>query len=141
MSFEDVRNAFVMAYGDGFLNDEEFLFLYDYYKPGVNPSCPHWNFDLFCLDSFNLCECEAHFSVAKDDLPILLNNLKIPATFKCAAEWKEFCLMLKLFGYPCGYFDVISPFARPIPELCMITNTVLDLACKQDQAGAQARAA
>lgn len=68
-----------MAYNDGFLNDEEFLFLYDYYEP-VNPSYPYWDFDPFCLDSFNSCECEAHFRVAKDDLPILL---QIPATFKC----------------------------------------------------------
>ena len=31
MSFEDVRNALLAAYGDGFLDDEEFLFLYDYH--------------------------------------------------------------------------------------------------------------
>ena len=30
MSFEDVGNALVMAYGDGLLGDEDFLFLYDY---------------------------------------------------------------------------------------------------------------
>ena len=34
--------------------------------------------------------------------------------------------MLKRLAYPCRYFDLISTFARPIPELCMITNTVLD---------------
>ena len=123
-----------------FVDDEECLFLYDYYKP-IYPSCPYWDFDPFCLESFNSCKCAAHLSVAKDDLPILLNDLKIPATSKCAAEWKGFFLMLKLFVYPCGYFDVISPFARPIPELCMITNTVLDLACEQDRVGARACAA
>ena len=32
MSFEDVRNALVIAYVDGFLDDEEFMILYDYYK-------------------------------------------------------------------------------------------------------------
>ena len=32
MSFEDVRNALVIAYADGFLDDEDFMILYDYYK-------------------------------------------------------------------------------------------------------------
>ena len=49
MSFEDVRNALLVAYGDGFLDDEEFLFLYDFYE-SVNPSYPYWDFDTFCLD-------------------------------------------------------------------------------------------
>ena len=40
MSFEDVRNALVMAYDDSFLDDEEFLFLYNCYEP-VNPSYPY----------------------------------------------------------------------------------------------------
>lgn len=44
MSFEDVRNVLVIAYADGFLDDEEFMILYDYYQP-VNPSFPYWNFD------------------------------------------------------------------------------------------------
>ncbi|CAH3150859.1 unnamed protein product, partial [Pocillopora meandrina] len=58
---------------DGFLDDEEFIVLYDYYQP-VNPSFPYWNFDPFCLDVFDSCECEAHFRVAKDDIPIPLTN-------------------------------------------------------------------
>ena len=31
MSFEDVRNALLIAYG--FLDEEEFIILYDYYQP------------------------------------------------------------------------------------------------------------
>ena len=29
-------------------------------------------------------------------------------------------------AYPCKYFDMISTFGRPVPEICMIYNTVLD---------------
>ena len=36
MSFEDVRNTLLTAYTDGFLDDEEFSILYDYFQP-VNP--------------------------------------------------------------------------------------------------------
>ena len=80
MSFEDVRNALVITYADGFLNDEEFLILYDYYEP-ANPPFPYWNFDPFCLDAFDSCECEAHFTSA----------LRIPPSFKCPpVVWKDF---------------------------------------------------
>ena len=130
MSFEDARNALLIAYADGFLDDEEFIVLYDYYQP-VNPSFPYWNFDPFCLDVFDSCECEAHFRVAKDDIPILLNALRIPASFKCpqgtvCSGLEGLCLLLKRLAYPCRYFDLISTFGRPVPELCMIANTVLD---------------
>ena len=80
MSLEDVRNALLIAYDDSFLDDEEFIILYDYYQH-VNPAFPYWNFDPFCLDVFDFCECEAHFRVANDDIPILLNALRIPAVF------------------------------------------------------------
>ena len=130
MSFQDVRNALVMAYADDLLDDGEFLFLYDYYEP-INPSYPYWDFDPFCLDSFDSCECEAYFRVAKDDRTTLLNGFQIPATSRCpqgtvCSGMEGLCLLLKRLAYPCRYFDLISTFARPIPELCMITNTVLD---------------
>ena len=53
MSFEDARNALLIAYADGFLDDEEFIVLYDYYQP-VNPSFPYWNFDPFCLTTTSI---------------------------------------------------------------------------------------
>ena len=51
MSFEDARNALVVAYADDSLDDEEFFILYDFYE-SVNPLYKYLNFDLFCLDSF-----------------------------------------------------------------------------------------
>ena len=69
MSFEDVRNALLIAYADDFLGDEELIILYDYYQL-VNPLFPYWNFDPFCVDVFDSCECKAYFRVAKDDIPI-----------------------------------------------------------------------
>ena len=33
---------------------------------------------------------------------------------------------LKRFSYPCRYSDMIHRFARPVPEISMITNTVMD---------------
>ena len=68
MSFEDVRNILSIAYADGFLDDEEFIILYDYYQPVLlMPTFPDWNFDPFSFDVFDSCDCEAHFRVTKDD--------------------------------------------------------------------------
>ena len=36
------------------------------------------------------------------------------------------CVLLKRLAYPCRYFDLMYRFARPVPELCMISNAVLD---------------
>jgi len=36
------------------------------------------------------------------------------------------CMLLRRFSYPCRYSDMISRFRRPVPELCMITNEVMD---------------
>ena len=56
------------------------LFFTFYYQP-VNSPVPYWNFNPFCLDVLESYECEARFMVAKDDIPILLNALQIPAIF------------------------------------------------------------
>ena len=35
-------------------------------------------------------------------------------------------MLLKRLAYPCRYSDMVHRFARPVPVLSMITNTVLD---------------
>ena len=35
-------------------------------------------------------------------------------------------IFLKRFAYPCRYLDMIPRFARPVPQLCMISNLVMD---------------
>ena len=44
MSFEDVRNALVVAFGDDSLDNEEFLIRYDFHE-SFNPLYPYWNLD------------------------------------------------------------------------------------------------
>lgn len=36
------------------------------------------------------------------------------------------CIFLKRFAYPCRCLDMISRFARPEPQLCMISNAVMN---------------
>lgn len=35
-------------------------------------------------------------------------------------------MLLKRFAYPCRYLDMITRFARPVPQLCMASNLVMD---------------
>ena len=69
--------------------------------------------------------------MAKDDIPILLNALRIPASLKrsqgtVCSGLEGLCLLLKRLAYPCRYFDLISTFGRQVTELCMMANTELD---------------
>ena len=76
-------------------------------------------------------KCKAEFRVEKRDLPTLREVLGIPPAFKCPQRticdgMEGLCMLLKRLAYPCRYSDMITRFGRPVPELCMITNRVMD---------------
>ena len=57
--------------------------------------------------------------------------LRLPDQFTCYNGLKidgleGFCMLLKLYAYPCLYLDMITRFARPVPQLCMASNLVMD---------------
>ena len=130
MSFEDVRNALLFGFVDGLLSEEEFLILYDEYQ-SINPAYPYWDYDQFCLDNLDSSECFTEFRVEKEDIPLLAMSLRVPDQFKCrqgtvCGGLEGLCLLLKRLAYPCRYSDLIYRFGRPVPELCMLNNVVLD---------------
>ena len=65
ISFKDVWHSLLITYANDFLHDEQSIILYNYYQ-SANPPFLRWNFDPFCLDVYDSCECEAPFRVAKD---------------------------------------------------------------------------
>jgi len=76
-------------------------------------------------------ECRAEFRVDKEDIPLLVDALGVPDHFRCpqgtvCSGQEGLCLLLRRLAYPCRYHDCIYRFARPVPELSMIANTVLD---------------
>ena len=130
MAFQDVRDYLVYGLADGFVNEEEFLIIYNMYE-SVNPLYPYWEVQPFCLETMDASECLAEFRVKKDDIPALAIALRIPNQFVChqgtiCNGLEGLCLLLRRLIYPCRYVDLIKRFARPVPELCMIFNTVLD---------------
>ena len=36
-------------------------------------------------------------------------------------------ILLKRFAYPCRYLDLVPRFARPIPQLCIVSNHMMNL--------------
>ena len=57
--------------------------------------------------------------------------LHIPDEFTCYNRLQidgleGFCMLLKGYAYPWRYLDMITRFARPVPQLCMASNLAMD---------------
>jgi hypothetical protein len=129
-SFKELRNMLLIAYDSGDLSDEDFLVLYTAYQ-SKNPEFPFSVYGRFCYDAIDEAECLANFRVRKQDIPLLVEVLGIPEKITCpqrsiCSGIEAFCILLKRLAYPCRYSDMIPHFGRPVPELCMITNTMLE---------------
>ena len=97
----------------------------------TNPDLPWDSYDPFTLVNMDEAECKAEFPVQKNDLHRLAKALQIPGTLKCyqgnvCDGMEGLCMLLRRLSYPCRFNDMISRFGRPVPELCMITNPVMD---------------
>ncbi|KXJ26298.1 hypothetical protein AC249_AIPGENE344 [Exaiptasia diaphana] len=64
-------------------------------------------------------------------LPILAEALQLPDRFHCyqrttADKTEGLCILLRRMSYPFRFSDMIPRFGRPVAELSMITNEVLN---------------
>ena len=129
-SLQEVCDVLVVAHAENVINEEEFAILFQHYRP-ANPEFPYWRYDEFNFENLDPHECKAEFRFEKQDLPLLKQALRIPNRFVCpqgtvCSGMEGLCILLKRLNYPCRYSDMVHSFARPVPELCMITNSVLD---------------
>lgn len=129
-SFKEVRELLLVAYDSEIINDEEFLVLFENYR-SRNPQFPYNSYPRFELENMQDDECLTEFRVKKEDVPRLADVLQIPETVRCeqrsvCGRIEGLCMLLRRLAYPCRYSDMIHRFARPVPEICMITNTVMD---------------
>ena len=125
------RNVVVEAYGDGLLNDEEFVLLYDL-NSSRNLNIPYWQYPNFDLDNMQDDECISEFRFLKNDIYGLFDVLGIPEEIICYNGSKlngvtAFCALLKRFSYPCRYMDMVHRFGIAIPQLSMACNNVMSL--------------
>ena len=77
-------------------------------------------------------ECLAEFHLHKSDISVLFEDLQLPQSFTCQQgticdSIKGLCVTLRRFAYPCRYSDLIPRIGRPVPEISMISNLVIDI--------------
>ena len=129
-SYKDARNLLLDSYNDGTIDEDEFFLLYEEHF-SKNPEFPYEQYELFDMDAMDDTECKAEFRFRKTEIPLLAEALDIPETFVChqgttAPGIEGLCVLLRRLTYPCRYSDLIPRFGRPVPELSMIYNIVLD---------------
>ena len=78
VSFYEITDLAVLSYRTNFLNDAEFLLLYNSYS-----SLPYHLYPEFDLQNFNEDECLTEFRFKKADIPRLARALQIPDVIRC----------------------------------------------------------
>ena len=126
----DVRNSLVIGHEQGLLSDEELLLLLEE-NSSKNPEFSYEKYARFSMERIEEPECMSEFRVEKRDLPQLADALRLPDTFHCnqrttADNLEGLCILLRRMSFPCRYSDMLARFGRPVPELSMISNTVMN---------------
>ena len=92
---------------------------------------PYWKYPRFSLEDMADEECWVEMRFKKNDIYRLALALYLPETYHCynglsVDSVEALCICLKRFAYPCRYANLVPRFGRPVPQLCMMCNTVLD---------------
>ena len=119
-----------IAHDGNMIDDEEFVLLYDLNRHR-SLQLPYWKYQSFDLDSMENDECVSEFRFEKNDIYTLADVLQLPNRITCyngtvVHPVEALCIFLKRFAYPCRYLDMIHRFARPVPELCIISNYMIN---------------
>ena len=93
MAFKDLRNSLIISYDDGFIDDEEFVLLYDLYS-SKDLDFPFDAYAPFDLEELDEAECVAEVRFRKRDVRALADILRVPDTITCEQG-----------SYPCRYGD------------------------------------
>ncbi|XP_033105865.1 uncharacterized protein LOC117108086, partial [Anneissia japonica] len=116
----------ILPYATHWMYDLEFMLLSEINRP-TNADLEWWKYDKFKLETLSNDECNAYFRFFKEDIHHLKDVFHIPDQVKCRNNSKiegieALCIMLQRYAYPCRYVDIIKTFARPVPQLCLITG-------------------
>ncbi|KAK2569660.1 hypothetical protein P5673_005492 [Acropora cervicornis] len=129
-TFREAREALLIA-NDLNLIDEENVLLLSEVNTSKNLDIPFWKYDKLDLDSLTDDECKSEFRFLKHDIYGLLEVLDLPHKITCPNRFSVYsdealCLLLRRFAYPCRYEDLVSRFGRPVPQLSMVVNEMMD---------------
>ena len=129
-SFETVQDLLFLSRTSNFLGDEEFFLLSDIFYV-KNPYFPYEDYSVFSLDEMTDAKCLAELRFKKRDIPLLAEVLGVPETIRCEQGtlcdgMERLCMLLRRLSFPCRYLDMIPRFAKAVPVISMVTNTVVD---------------
>jgi hypothetical protein len=129
-SFKENRKMLMLSFQNNWITEDDFVSLYQA-NCSKNLIFPHADYDRFNFQDMDETDCLREFRVRKLDVPRLADTLGLPETLSCPQRTKTgriegLCILLKRLAYPCRYSDLINRFARAVPELSMIYNTVED---------------
>ena len=83
MAFKNVRNLLLINHNDGFIDDDEFVLLYDLFA-SKNLDFPYDSYSSFDLEELDESESFAEFRFRKRDIRILKEVLQIPDMITCS---------------------------------------------------------
>ena len=129
-SYSATRNLLLLSHADNIIDDNELLLLFDLNK-SKNPVIPYWLYPPFVLEGMSDDECITEFRFLKNDIYRLANVLHIPEEVICPNGLKvsgieALDVFLKRFAYPCRYSNLIPRFGRDIPQICLISNYIMN---------------
>ena len=126
---DEVENL-ILAYNDaGVIGIDEALLLHDIQERKI-PQFPYWTYEKFDLGLMQEDESKAEFQMLKNDILTPHTSLRFPGQLKCCNgvvvdSVEALCICLRRLTFPCQYMELVHRFARPVPQLSMITNTVI----------------
>ena len=128
MAFKNVRNLLLINHSDGFIDDDEFVVLYDLFASKIL-DFPYDSYAHFDLEELDESESFAEFRFGKRDIRIL-KDMTIPDMITCIQRsvcdgLEGLCMLLKRLSFPCRYGDIIHRFAKPVAVLSMISNQMI----------------
>ena len=122
----------ILMHDDGEIDDEEFFILHEANRlSNLHVGLLYYKYGRFNLEELRDDECKVEFRFKKQDIYRLAAALNLPETFRSpngvfVEPIEALCICLKRYTYPCRYADLVPRFGRPVPQLCMITNLVVD---------------
>ena len=101
-SFKKARNAIALAYDASWIDDDEFVLLYDACYSKI-PEILHKEYPTFDLEELDETDCVMDFCFKKHEIPMLAIALGLPERFKCnqgtiARNTRHVRLRTKHFG-------------------------------------------
>ena len=130
MAGNDVNAAVFMGRNMTVINDQDMALLENVNRPNGHLIIPYWQYEKVDLDEVSNDECKSDVRFEKWDLFNLIDVLHFPEEIitynRLNVDATEaICILLKHVAYPCRYLDMVPRFARPVPEICAICNTVM----------------